>query len=178
MDEILAYNASFVENKGYEQYLTNRQPEKKLAILTCMDTRLTELLPAALGLRNGDIKLIKNAGGTITYPFGSVMRSLLVCVYDMGVQDIAVVGHYDCGMQGFDMNAIIEKMRMRGISQDQLDMLKYYGINLESWLAGFESAQASVQDAVVLIRRHPLMPADVKVHGLLIDPLTGRLSWA
>jgi carbonic anhydrase len=178
MDEILAYNTTFVENKGYEQYLTNRQPEKKLAILTCMDTRLTELLPAALGLRNGDVKLIKNAGGTITHPFGSVMRSLLVCVYEMGVQDIAVVGHYDCGMQGFDMNAIIEKMRMRGIPQDQLDMLKYYGINLESWLAGFESAQASVQDAVVLIRRHPLMPADVKVHGLLIDPLTGRLSWA
>jgi carbonic anhydrase len=176
MDEILAYNKTFVENKGYEQYLTNRLPDKKMAILACMDTRLTELLPAALGLRNGDVKLIKNAGGTIAHPFGSGMRSLLVCVYEMGVQEIAVVGHYDCGMQGFDLNSIKKKMRMRGISQERLEMLKYYGINLEDWLVGFESAQTAVQESVAIIRRHPLMPEDVKVYGLLIDPLTGRLD--
>ena len=178
MDEILAYNKTFVENKGYEQYLTNRLPDKKLAILACMDTRLTELLPAALGLRNGDVKMIKNAGGTIAHPFGSVMRSLLVCVYEMGVQEIAVIGHYDCGMQGFDLNTIKEKMWMRGIPQERLEMLKYYGVNLEDWLIGFESAQTSVQESVAIIRRHPLMPEDVKVDGLLIDPLTGRLDWA
>jgi len=178
MDEIFAYNKAFVENKDYEQYLTDKLPDKKLAILACMDTRLTGLLPAALGLRNGDVKLIKNAGGTIAHPFGSVMRSLLVCVYEMDVKEIAVVGHNDCGMQGFDLHAITEKMRMRGIPQERLEMVKYYGINLDAWLVGFENVQASVQDAVALIRRHPLMPEDVNVYGLLIDPLTGSLSWA
>ena len=49
-----------------------------------MDTRLTELLPAALGIKNGDVKLIKNAGGVVMAPFGSVMRSLLVAVYELG----------------------------------------------------------------------------------------------
>ena len=65
LDEILAYNKQFVENKGYEKYITNKYPDKKIAILSCMDTRLTALLPAALGIKNGDVKMIKNAGGVI-----------------------------------------------------------------------------------------------------------------
>ena len=47
IEEILAYNKQFVEKKGYEAYITNKYPDKKIAILSCMDTRLTALLPAA-----------------------------------------------------------------------------------------------------------------------------------
>ena len=68
IEEMLAYNREFVKNEGYKEYITNKYPDKKIAILSCMDTRLTELLPAALGLKNGDAKIIKNAGvflGTI-----------------------------------------------------------------------------------------------------------------
>ena len=79
-DTILKYNKQFVADKGYEQYTTSKYPELKIAILTCMDTRLVELLPAALGLKNGDVKIIKNAGGMISTPFGSAMRSLLVAM--------------------------------------------------------------------------------------------------
>lgn len=49
IDEIMEYNRKFVENKGYEPYLTSKYPDKKLAILTCMDTCLLVLLPAAAG---------------------------------------------------------------------------------------------------------------------------------
>ena len=55
---ILEHNAAFVASKGYERYQTDKYPEKKLAIVSCMDTRLTELLLAALGLKNGDAKII------------------------------------------------------------------------------------------------------------------------
>ena len=65
IDDILEYNRSFVAEKAYEPYITDKYPAKKLAVLTCMDCRLTELLPKALGLRNGDAKIIKNAGGLI-----------------------------------------------------------------------------------------------------------------
>ena len=54
IDELIRYNREFVKNKGYERYVTDKYPDKKIAILSCMDTRLTELLPAALGVRNGD----------------------------------------------------------------------------------------------------------------------------
>lgn len=84
LEEILAYNKQFVENKGYESYITNKYPDKKIAILSCMDTRLTALLPAALGIKNGDVKMIKNAGGVISHPFGSVIRSLLVAIFELG----------------------------------------------------------------------------------------------
>src|SRR5688572_12832805 len=78
LSEILTFNKDFVSSKEYEKFETDRFPNKKLVILTCMDTRLTELLPQAMNFRNGDIKLIKNAGAIVSHPFGSVMRSILV----------------------------------------------------------------------------------------------------
>ena len=63
IDEILEFNREFVERGDYKKYVADKYPNKKLAVLSCMDTRLTELLPAALGLKNGDAKIIKNAGG-------------------------------------------------------------------------------------------------------------------
>ena len=102
IDQIMEYNKKFVENKGYEPFLTSKYPDKKLAILTCMDTRLIELLPAALGIKNGDAKIIKNAGGTMVHPYGSVVRSLLVGILELGVEEVLVIGHTDCGVQGMD----------------------------------------------------------------------------
>ena len=108
VEELLAFNTKFVEEKQYEQYATSKYPDKKIAILSCMDTRLTELLPAALGLKNGDVKIIKNAGATITQPFGSAVRSLLIAIYELGVEEILIIGHTDCGVQHMDSQALIE----------------------------------------------------------------------
>ena len=76
IDEIIRYNREFVASEGYRRYETSKYPDKRIAIVTCMDTRLVELLPAALGIRNGDVKMIKNAGGTITNPFDSTMAAV------------------------------------------------------------------------------------------------------
>lgn len=103
IDDILEYNREFVKKKGYQPYATSKYPDRKLAIVTCMDTRLIELLPAALGIRNGDAKLIKNAGGMIVHPFGSAVRSLLISIYELGVEEIMVIGHTDCGVQQMDV---------------------------------------------------------------------------
>ena len=51
IDQIIDYNKTFVAQKGYEKFITDKYPDKRLAVLSCMDTRLTELLPAALGRR-------------------------------------------------------------------------------------------------------------------------------
>ena len=85
IDEIIEFNKTFVAEKGYEKYITDKYPEKKLAVLSCMDTRLTELLPAALGLKNGDAKIIKNAGGLVISAFDSAMRSLIVAIYELSL---------------------------------------------------------------------------------------------
>ena len=176
IDEILAYNRQFVAEKKYEPYRTSKYPNKKIAILTCMDTRLVELLPAALGLRNGDVKIIKNAGGVVTNPFGSVIRSLLVAIIELGVEEIMVIGHTDCGVQHIDSEQMIQHMKARGISQESIDLMKYCGIDFERWLAGFDTVEQSVTDTVGTIRNHPLMPQDVRIGGHVIDTQTGALT--
>lgn len=176
IEELLEFNKEFVQNKQYENFITGKYPSKKIAILSCMDTRLTELLPAALGIRNGDVKIIKNAGAVISSPFGSVMRSLMVAVYDLKVDEILVIGHHDCGMQSLDSDAILQSMKDRGISQETIDMVGYCGIDFNNWLHGFDSVEDSVRASVSMIVNHPLIPADVQVHGLVMDPETGEVT--
>lgn len=175
LDDILEFNREFVKNKGYEKYITNKFPDKKIAIVTCMDTRLVGLLPAALGFKNGDIKVIKNAGGIISHPFGSAVRSLLIAVYELGVNEIMIIGHTDCGAQQLNSSAMIQHMKSRGVSEDSMQMMRYFGLNLESWLSGFNDIESSVRKSVELIRHHPFIPSDVAVLGFVINSVTGEL---
>ncbi len=176
IQEIKDFNRRFVAEKGYERFATSKYPDKKIAIVTCMDTRLVELLPAALGLRNGDVKIIKNAGATIVNPFDSTMRSLLIAVYELGVNEIMVIGHTGCGVQGMDANEMLELMTERGVSEEHITLMKHCGIDLQSWLHGFEDTDAAVAETVDLIARHPLMPpAGVNVQGFVMDSYTGQL---
>lgn len=174
--EILRFNKAFVARKGYEPYITSKFPDKKLAILTCMDTRLTTLLPAALGLKNGDAKIIKNAGGLVLSPFDSAMRSLLVGIYELGVEQVMVIAHSQCGachMSGHEMK---ELMLSRGISSQTLQTVEACGLDVEDWLEGFHETESTVRKTVQTILNHPLVPADVKVCGFIIDSTTGELS--
>ena len=176
IEDILKYNKQFVENKGYEKYITNKYPDKKIAILSCMDTRLTELLPAALGIKNGDVKMIKNAGGIISHPFGSVIRSLMVAIYELGVTEVMVIAHSDCGACHMSSAKMIENMKARGIKQETIDMIRFCGVDFESWLYGFEDTEKSVRSTVESILNHPLIPSDIAVHGFIIDSVTGALT--
>lgn len=176
LEEILKFNKEFVESKEYEKYNTTKYPDKKIAILSCMDTRLTELLPKALNLKNGDAKIIKNAGGTVIHPFGSAMRSLLICVYEFDIKEIFIVGHYDCGVSSMDTDKMIKKMIEKGINIQTLDTLSRAGIKVKKWLHGFDCVEESVRESVAKVKNHPLMPENVAIHGLIMDPLTGRLD--
>ena len=175
IEEILRYNKQFVEDKQYEKFLTSKYPDKKIAIVTCMDTRLVELLPAALGLRNGDVKIIKNAGGVITNPFDSTMRSLLVAVYELGVEEVMVIGHTGCGVQGMNAGEMLHLMKERGVPESNISLMRHCGINLDEWLHGFDEVTEAVCETVDLIRNHSLMTKDIRVAGYVIDSVTGEL---
>jgi len=176
LQNILDFNKDFVEEKKYEQFETTKFPNKKMVILTCMDTRLLELLPNALNVKNGDVKIVKNAGALVTHPFGSIMRSLLVAVYQLQAKEVLVIGHHDCGMSGMKPEGIMGEMQKRGIHDEIFDTLTYSGINVKEWLHGFENVNSSVAHSVDVIKNHPLMAKDIPVHGLVIDPSTGKLD--
>lgn len=176
LTEIMTHNQSFVASRAYEPLRTDRFPNKKLVMLTCMDARLVELLPAAMDLHQGDFKLIKNAGAIVSHPFGSVMRSILVAVYELNAAEVVVVGHHGCGMTGLSSDRVLEQARRRGVAEQTIVMLRSAGIDLDSWLAGFESPQEGVRSSVAMIRNHPLLPRDVPVHGLMVCPETGTLE--
>ncbi len=176
ISSILNHNQQFVATKAYQDYQTDRYPSKKMVVLACMDTRLVELLPRAMNLRQGEVKIVKNAGAIVSHPFGSIMRSIIVAIYELGAAEVAVVGHYDCGMTGLSCQGILDQARARGIKPEVISGLSHAGIDLEQWLHGFDRVEDGVAQSVEMIRNHPLLPKDVPVHGLLICPETGRLD--
>ncbi|OIR61750.1 carbonic anhydrase [Bacillus sp. FMQ74] len=176
LTSILEHNQRFVREKKYEPYKTTKFPSKKLVIVTCMDTRLTELLPQAMGLKNGDAKIVKNAGAIVSHPFGSVMRSILIAIYELQAEEVCIVGHHECGMSGLNASSILEKAKERGVEDSCLNLLTSAGLDLKTWLTGFHSVKESVSHSVNLIKNHPLLPKKVPVHGLVIHPETGNLD--
>ncbi len=173
IDQVLAFNRGYVASKGYEKHLTDKFPDKKLAVLSCMDTRLSVLLQEALGLKNGDAKIIKNAGAVIPTPWDSAMRSLIVAVYELGVNEIMVVAHTTCGACHMSFHHFREEMLRRGIPESALQR---GDVDLDAWLEGFHDTEKSVRTTVSAILDHPLIPADVTVRGFIIDSATGELT--
>ncbi|WP_419881062.1 beta-class carbonic anhydrase [Peribacillus sp. B-H-3] len=176
LDEILVYNEKFVEEEEYEKYKAGKLPEKRMVVLSCMDTRLVELLPKSMNFKNGDAKVIKTAGAVVSHPFGSAMRSIMVAVYELNADEVFVVGHHDCGMSSINSEKMVGKMKDRGITEETIETVENSGIHLENWLRGFDSVEESVKNSVEIIRNHPLLPANIPVHGLVISPETGKLD--
>lgn len=170
LDDILTHNARFVAER--ERPLS-RTPAKRIAVFTCMDTRLVEFLEPALGMRQGDAKVIKNAGNTIVDPTGGVIRSLVVAVHALSCEAILVVGHRDCGMADIDEDDLHARMLARGVPAAAIEALQP---SLREWLGAFRDPDGNVRRVVQQIRDNALIPGDVPVHGLMFDPATARLS--
>lgn len=177
MEQILAANKDFVDNlpDKYVHYSAdkNKLPKRHLAIFTCMDTRLVDFLEPAMGILRGEAKVIKNAGNCVTGPFGSTIRSLIISIFELGVKEVVVIGHLDCGMSHTSSQSLIRKMLDRGISPDAIKMIDK---QLGDWIDHFHHPFHNVEEVVQKIRENPLIPKDVPVHGLIFNPHTGELQ--
>ncbi|HWJ03210.1 MAG TPA: carbonic anhydrase [Verrucomicrobiae bacterium] len=169
--DILEANRDFVQK--WEGEVTDREsnklPAKRLAIFSCMDTRLVDMLEPALGLSRGEAKVIKNAGTVVTE---DVVRSLAVASYLLSVEEIMVIAHLDCGMATPDADKMRAAMLSRGVQEEYLDSL-----DLAKWLKGFGTDYYQhVRDVVDELLASPLLPKDIPYHGLLFCPDTGHLE--
>ncbi|MCP3894193.1 MAG: carbonic anhydrase, partial [Bacteroides sp.] len=103
------------------------------------------------------------------------MRSLIIGIYELGVKEVMIIGHTDCGTLNLDSKLVMKHMTERGISREQLNMLEYCGIDFNKWIGGFSNTNTAIRQTVDLVRNHPLIPEDVNVQGFIIDSVTGEL---
>ena len=175
LSEILKANSKFQPPAEIldEDHAKSKLPAKHLAVVTCMDTRLVGYLEPAMGISRGDAKFIKTAGNCITGVFDGTIRSLLVCIFELGVKEIAVIGHHECGMAKTTAESLTTAMISRGISPDAIQMVHK---DLAAWADGFQQPEQNVIDTVAAIRSNPLIPKDVPIHGLMFHPREGSLE--
>jgi len=171
LDSILATNRKFVRPGAFPPLPKN--PKKQFAIFTCMDTRLVDFLEPAMGIRRGDAKVIKNAGNTVIDPNGGVVRSLVAAIFMLGVEEVFVIGHKDCGMAAVDPDHLKGEMIRRGVPREEIESLVP---GLAQWMGAFSCPVENVERVVGIIRANPLIPKDVPVHGLIFCPDDGHLE--
>ena len=172
LESVLQANQNFVSRDAKIFPTVSKIPRKKVAIFTCMDTRLVEFLEPALGISRGDAKIIKNAGNTILDPYGGVIRSFVAAIFLLDVEEILIIGHKDCGMANVDSKVLKEKMLERGISNEAIEAIT----DLKQWVGAIKNSEENVINVVNIVRKSPLIPSDIPIHGLIFCPETGSLE--
>jgi carbonic anhydrase len=136
-----------------------KQPRLRLAVVTCMDSRLD--LFGALGLDIGEAHLIRNAGGI---PTEDVLRSLALSQRALGTREIAVIHHTDCGMDGFDDEAF------------RAELAAESGQTPTWSVEGFTDLYADTRRSVEAVRNCAWLPYRDSVRGFVFDVATARIE--
>ncbi len=80
-------------------------------------------------------------------------------------------------MSSIDPERLVARMQsVGGVRPETVATLEAAGVDIRGWLRGFESVHTAVQQSCARVRAHPLVPSNVPVHGLVIDPTTGALE--
>ena len=132
-------------------------PGRKLAVLACMDARLT--VEDVLGLRTGDAHIIRNAGGLAT---DDALRSLVISQQLLGTEEVLVIEHTGCGMLTFQDQDVHQ------------DLVEKTGSDVDLAFHAFPDLESNLREQVARIRAHPWIK-DVPVHGLIYEVESGRL---
>jgi len=151
-ENFMKANKAYVDLHGTAHLPIN--PKTKVAIVTCMDSRLH--VAQALGLALGDAHILRNAGGRVTE---DMIRSLVISQQQLGTREIVVLHHTDCGAQTFKY-----LHKELGVDVSEQDFLP------------FTDVEESVREDMALLRQSPLIPADVKISGAVYDVDTGRMT--
>lgn len=136
-------------------------PGRKLAIVACMDARLT--VEQVLGLKTGDAHIIRNAGGIVTE---DALRSLLISHYLLGTQEFMIINHTDCGMLTFKDEDLRTKLELR---------TRTASVSPEQFHA-FRDPEENVRRQIQKVRSHAWIPKEIPVRGFVYDVKTGRLK--
>jgi carbonic anhydrase len=156
IDELFANNQTFASSLSARHL--DLRPSRRLAIVTCMDSRLDVF--AALGLRNGEAHVLRNAGGVIT---DDVIRSLAVSQRRLGTREAMLIHHTDCGMQSLTDDGF------------RAELQQATGVAPAFAIESFTDLDADVRQSVLRVRRSAFVPHRDLVRGFVYDVDTHRL---
>jgi carbonic anhydrase len=158
IDKVLRRNAEFALN--YDPEFISPRPRMNLAVLACMDTRITL---AALGLKPQDAHFIRNAGGIVT---DDALRSLLVSHYFLGTNEVMVINHTDCGL----MKASEQEMHKKVEEEAGLppsSPVRFYA---------FKDVEKNVREQLSRLAEHSWVREGMTIRGFVFDVKTGKLK--
>ncbi|RJK93400.1 beta-class carbonic anhydrase [Vallicoccus soli] len=156
-DDLLAANQEYAA--GFSLQGLEARAGRGLALLTCMDSRIEPL--AMLGLRPGDAKILRNAGGRVT---DDVLRTLALGAHLLGVTRVLVVPHTRCRMTGREEDLHAALRERSGMDTRSLE------------LRTTEDVREGLRRDLQRIRSWPYLPSGLPVAGAVYDVDTGRVE--
>lgn len=159
IDETLAANEAYA--RSFQLGHLAMPPARKLAVLACMDARLT--VEQILGLKTGDAHIFRNAGGIVTE---DALRSLLISHYLLGTQEFLIINHSDCGMLTFKDEELRTKLQGQtgtaAVAPGQFH--------------AFSDVEENVRQQIQKLKSHPWIPKQIAIRGFVYNEKTGRLK--
>ena len=156
IDELLRNNEKYAET--FDKGDLPIPPAKHVAVVTCMDARLSAFV--MLGLQEGDAHIIRNAGGVIT---DDEIRSLVISQRLLGTREIMVIQHTDCGMLTFSDDEVKQQI------QDDVGIKPHFA------LESFADLDENVRQSIARIKTSPFVPNKDNIRGFVYEVETGRL---
>jgi carbonic anhydrase len=159
VDEVLEANKAYA--RDFQLGYLPMPPARKLAVLACMDARLT--VSQMLGLKTGDAHIIRNAGGIVTE---DVLRSFVISHHLLGTQEFMIINHTDCGMLTFKDEDLFQKLQQQTGTT----------VVAPARFHAFSNLEANVREQIQKLKGHPWIPKGIPVRGFIYDVKSGRLN--
>jgi carbonic anhydrase len=157
-DEVLKADEAYARNFKLGDLVM--PPARKLAILACMDARIS--VEEVCGLKTGDAHIIRNAGGIATE---DALRSLIVSHHLLGTEEFIVINHTDCGMLTFKDETLRKQLEEKTGARPATP----------AHFHAFSDLEENVRAQVGRIKSHPWLAKHITVRGFIYDVKTGRL---
>lgn len=140
-------------------------------VVACIDARLTGFLEPALGLPKNRAAVIRIAGNQLSERTPDALRSIAVALYVKHAKEIIIVGHTDCSMAAFSVNEVADSFRKAGIPRSA-----FGNEDLRAWFGAYTSIRDNLIGSIEYLRKSGLVPADRKIHGLILDTNQGSIE--
>ena len=159
IDETLKANKTYAQS--FKLGALAMPPARKLAVVACMDARLT--VEEVLGLKTGDAHIIRNAGGIVT---DDALRSLIISHHLLGTQEFMIINHTDCGMLTFKDSDLSNKL-YESTHVDSATPAAFHS---------FSDLESNVRRQIARVKSHPWLPGGIPVRGFIFDVKSGKLN--